>query len=145
MKSRLLKYFSQFFNYFSFIYFRVLGATIVTLSLEYQVDFIADHPFIFFIRDKSTNGVLFEGILSSPDKAPDSIPITKSASSSQTIKTRISLPSTTKYQLPGRQDPDGLDYALNGGTINQNPNVNMNNVNNNINNNNRFNNNKKSK
>lgn len=41
----------------------------MTLSADTDRNVIADRPFLFFIRDTTVAGFLFEGIVSSPDRA----------------------------------------------------------------------------
>lgn len=43
------------------------GITVVPVMASYNVEFIANHPFIFIIRDKRTNTFLFMGQLTEPD------------------------------------------------------------------------------
>lgn len=47
----------------------ISGGNTMTLSADTDRNVIADRPFLFFLRDTTVAGFLFEGIVSSPDRA----------------------------------------------------------------------------
>uniref|UniRef100_A0A1B6DVY9 Serpin domain-containing protein n=2 Tax=Clastoptera arizonana TaxID=38151 RepID=A0A1B6DVY9_9HEMI len=48
------------------------AASVVTLMSTYVPQFIADHPFFFYIYDQETNTILFSGRLTAPDVVDES-------------------------------------------------------------------------
>lgn len=76
------------------------GVQVVLLSAPMKYQFSATYPFLFFIRDVSLDGFLFEGVIASPDKV---------AASEESISTPApnSPPKNIYYPRPGGSQSNG--------------------------------------
>lgn len=63
------------------------------LSAPSYIDVRADRPFVFFVRDKTKSGFLFEGVLVTPDKVDQKE--NEAVDKTGSIATRIAGPSVT--------------------------------------------------